>query len=174
MSARAAAFFSISTRGKGWIQAFLKILWRYWSDLGTRALTKRDRRFTNGTALMAALGSLAVAEAENIALAANVAGALSLEALNGTARAFDPRIHQARPHPRQGAGKSLAPRRQLAVGQVKFEPRVAHIAWQGEILRRQTGVLVAETGDGTRALDVDVPLAGATRTANSRTKESKP
>lgn len=48
-------FFSISTRGKGWIQAFLKILWRYWSDLGTRALTKRDRRFTNGTALMGPL-----------------------------------------------------------------------------------------------------------------------
>lgn len=48
-------FFSISTRGKGWIQAFLKILWRYWSDLGTRALTKRDRRFTNGIALMGPL-----------------------------------------------------------------------------------------------------------------------
>jgi 3-oxosteroid 1-dehydrogenase len=45
-------FFSISTRGKGWVMAFLKILWRYWSDLSTRVLTRRDRRFTNGTALM--------------------------------------------------------------------------------------------------------------------------
>jgi 3-oxosteroid 1-dehydrogenase len=48
-------FFSISTRGKGWVIAFLKILWRYWSDIGTRVLTRRDRRFTNGTALMGPL-----------------------------------------------------------------------------------------------------------------------
>jgi len=45
-------FFSISTRGKGWITAFLKILWRYWTDFGTRIKTRRDRRFTSGTALM--------------------------------------------------------------------------------------------------------------------------
>ena len=62
---------------------------------------KEGLALTNGTALMSALGSLAVVEAENIALAANVAGALSLEALNGTLWAFDPRIHAARPHPRQ-------------------------------------------------------------------------
>lgn len=45
-------FFVISTRGKGWRIAFLKMLWHYWSDLGTRRLTKRDRRFTQGGALM--------------------------------------------------------------------------------------------------------------------------
>lgn len=45
-------FFAISTRGKGWVRAFLKILWRYWTDLGTRAMTRRDRRFTSGNALM--------------------------------------------------------------------------------------------------------------------------
>lgn len=45
-------FFVISTRGKGWRIAFLKMLWHYWSDLGTRRLTKRDRRFTQGAALM--------------------------------------------------------------------------------------------------------------------------
>ena len=27
-----AEFFSISSRAKGWKRAFLKILWRYWSD----------------------------------------------------------------------------------------------------------------------------------------------
>jgi thiol:disulfide interchange protein DsbD len=41
-------------------------------------------------------------------------------------------------------------------------------------VERLTGVLVAETGAGTRALEVDVPLAGATRTANPSHKESKP
>ena len=62
---------------------------------------KEGLALTNGTAFMAALGSLAVEEAENCAYVANVAGALSLEALNGTVMAFSPRIHAVRPHPRQ-------------------------------------------------------------------------
>jgi histidine ammonia-lyase len=62
---------------------------------------KEGLALTNGTALMAALGTLAVVEAENAATVADVAGALSLEALHGTLWAFDPRLHAARPHPRQ-------------------------------------------------------------------------
>lgn len=50
-----AEFFSISSRAKGWKRAFLKILWRYWSDQGTRRVTRRDRRFTSGAALMGQL-----------------------------------------------------------------------------------------------------------------------
>lgn len=45
-------FFLISTRGAGWIKALLKILWRYWTDFGTRRIGRRDRRFTTGGALM--------------------------------------------------------------------------------------------------------------------------
>ena len=45
-------FFSISTRGAGWIKALLKILWRYWTDVSTRLIGGRDRRFTTGGALM--------------------------------------------------------------------------------------------------------------------------
>ena len=62
---------------------------------------KEGLALTNGTALMAALGALAVVEAENAALAADIAGALSLEALHGTLWAYDARIHEVRPHPRQ-------------------------------------------------------------------------
>ena len=62
---------------------------------------KEGLALTNGTALMAALGCLAVVEAENVALCADVAGGLSLEALHGTLWAFDARLHAARPHPRQ-------------------------------------------------------------------------
>jgi histidine ammonia-lyase len=62
---------------------------------------KEGLALTNGTALMAALGALAVVEAENAAAVADVAGALSLEALHGTMWAFDPRLHAVRPHPRQ-------------------------------------------------------------------------
>ena len=45
-------FFAISTKGPGWIRAFLKMLWRYWTDFGTRKISNRDRRFTQGAALM--------------------------------------------------------------------------------------------------------------------------
>ena len=53
-------FFSISTRGKGWVMAFLKILWRYWSDIGTRVLDAprpqvHQRHGADGAALQAHL-----------------------------------------------------------------------------------------------------------------------
>jgi histidine ammonia-lyase len=57
----------------------------------------------NGTQLMTAVGGLALAEAQRLVRTADVAGALSLDALKGTDVAFDPRIHAARPHPGQAA-----------------------------------------------------------------------
>lgn len=62
---------------------------------------KEGLALTNGTTMMTALGVLAVHEAERLACTADIAGCLSLEALHGTLRAFDARIHAARPHPRQ-------------------------------------------------------------------------
>ncbi len=62
---------------------------------------KEGLALTNGTAFMAAIGSLVTQRAEEIAQVADVAGALTCEALHGTPRAFDARIHAARPHPRQ-------------------------------------------------------------------------
>ena len=54
--------------------------------------------FINGTQGMLAIGLLAVLECEVIADAADVIGALTLDALKGTDVAFDERIHKARPH----------------------------------------------------------------------------
>jgi len=51
--------------------------------------------------VMTALGVLEVARAKYLADLADVSGCLSLESLNGTTAAFDPRIHALRPHPRQ-------------------------------------------------------------------------
>ncbi len=48
-------FFVLSTRAKGWRVALLKILWRYWTDISTRRIGRRDRRFTSGGALMGQL-----------------------------------------------------------------------------------------------------------------------
>ena len=62
---------------------------------------KEGLALTNGTTMMTAIGALTAVQAENLAFIADLAGSLSMEALNGTIRAFDPRIHQARPHPRQ-------------------------------------------------------------------------
>jgi histidine ammonia-lyase len=52
----------------------------------------------NGTQAMAAVGALALHRAERVALLADVAGAMTMEALKGTPVAFDERIHSARPH----------------------------------------------------------------------------
>ncbi len=45
-------FFSLSTRTPGWVKTFTTMFWRYWSDISTRVLTSRDRRCTQGGALM--------------------------------------------------------------------------------------------------------------------------
>jgi histidine ammonia-lyase len=59
---------------------------------------KEGLALINGTQAMASLGCLAVSEAELLMKNAQIAGALSLEALKGTARAFDPKIHELRPY----------------------------------------------------------------------------
>ncbi len=67
----------------------------------TTLAAKEGLALTNGTAVMCALGALAVERAEMLSTVADVAGCLSLEALDGTLRAFDERIQAVRPHPRQ-------------------------------------------------------------------------
>ncbi len=62
---------------------------------------KEGLALINGTAVITALGALVTLRAENLIRAADIAGTLSLEALRGTPAAFDPRVHQVRPHPRQ-------------------------------------------------------------------------
>ncbi len=62
---------------------------------------KEGLALTNGTAVMAALGALNSYHARLLSRVSDVAGCLSLEALHGTTLAFDERIHQLRPFPRQ-------------------------------------------------------------------------
>lgn len=62
---------------------------------------KEGLTLLNGTQHMTAVGGLAVLDGEATCRIADVAGALSLEALKGTVRAFDPRVLAARPHPGQ-------------------------------------------------------------------------
>lgn len=65
----------------------------------------------NGTQAMLATGCLLLADAETLARTADVVCAMTLDALRGTPRAFDPRIHDARPQ--RGQGESAAHLRSL-------------------------------------------------------------
>lgn len=62
---------------------------------------KEGLALINGTQYMASLGTLSLLEAERLATAADVAGAVSLEASKGSTTPFDERLHFARPHPGQ-------------------------------------------------------------------------
>lgn len=46
---------TLFTKGKGWIGLIMKMMLRYWFDLGWRFKTKRDRRMTLGQALVGQL-----------------------------------------------------------------------------------------------------------------------
>jgi len=72
---------------------------------------KEGLTLLNGTQLMTAVGCLEVHDARATCAIADLAGAMSLEALKGTRRAFDPRVVEARPQP--GAIASAALLRRL-------------------------------------------------------------
>jgi histidine ammonia-lyase len=59
---------------------------------------KEGLALINGTQMMTALGCLALHRAKVLADIADIAGAMSFEALRATDTAFDPRTHAARPH----------------------------------------------------------------------------
>ena len=68
---------------------------------------KEGLTLLNGTQHMTSVGGLAIHDADATARVADLAGAMSLEALKGTARAFDERVVAARPHPGQQAVAAL-------------------------------------------------------------------
>jgi histidine ammonia-lyase len=68
---------------------------------GLRPVTlaaKEGLALNNGTSVTAALACLALADAENLLVHAEIALAMSLEALQGASRAYDARLHAARNH----------------------------------------------------------------------------
>ena len=71
---------------------------------------KEGLSLLNGTEGMLAHGVLALHRAEHLAVAADVACAMSIEALMGSARPFRAEIHRLRPHPGQAASAALIAR----------------------------------------------------------------
>lgn len=68
--------------------------------------SKEGLALINGTQPSTAVAALALDGAEGLARAADVAAALSIDALRGSLRPFDARIHAARPHPGQSESAS--------------------------------------------------------------------
>jgi histidine ammonia-lyase len=69
--------------------------------------SKEGLAFVNGTQAQTGLGALLVHDAWVLWRTAHAAAAMSLEATRGTPDAFDPRIHDARPHPFQQRSAAL-------------------------------------------------------------------
>src|SRR5450432_2873655 len=84
--------------------------------------SKEGISLVNGTQAMLAVGCLELLQAETLADAADTVCAMTLDALRGTPRAFDARLHAARPH--AGQVESAARLRRLLEGS---EIRQSHI-----------------------------------------------
>jgi histidine ammonia-lyase len=89
---------------------------------------KEGLALLNGTQAMGAVGGLALHRANKLARLADVAGAMTLEALRGTPVAFDERIQIARPHPAQIAVaahlRELLADSEIRKSHVENDPRV--------------------------------------------------
>ncbi|MCC7543032.1 MAG: histidine ammonia-lyase [Deltaproteobacteria bacterium] len=64
---------------------------------------KEGLALINGTQMMTAIGALALLRAESLCRAADVTGAMTLEAQQGSRKPFDARLMVLRPHPGQAA-----------------------------------------------------------------------
>jgi histidine ammonia-lyase len=80
---------------------------------------KEGLALINGTQYMAGLGALSLLEASRLATLADVAGAMSLEALKGSQRPFDERLMKLRPHP--GQAESASNLRRMLTGSAIME-----------------------------------------------------
>src|SRR5216110_631461 len=93
-----------------------------------RLEAKEGLALLNGTQAMHAVGGLALLRAKRLARVADVAGAMSLEALKGSPAAFDLRLQEVRPHPGQKAVAkhllSLMEDSEIRQSHVKGDPHV--------------------------------------------------
>src|ERR1019366_2677585 len=124
---------------------------------------KEGLALLNGTQGMTAVGGLAVARARRVVRLADLAGAMSLEALKGTPAAFDARIQAARPHAEQIAAAAhlvrLMEESEIREAHREHDARVqdayclrcmpqVHGAVR-DVLEHVTGVLEVEAGAAT-------------------------
>jgi histidine ammonia-lyase len=76
------------------------------SSIGVKPVeleAKEGLALNNGTQAMTAIGVLALYDAEVLAKTADIAAAMTLEAVKGKSAPFDPQLHRIRPHAGQSA-----------------------------------------------------------------------
>lgn len=66
-----------------------------------RLKAKEGLALTNGTQFMTGIGALTLCDAENLAKIADIAGAMTIEAMKGKSAAFAEEVHRLRPFPGQ-------------------------------------------------------------------------
>src|SRR6202008_704402 len=142
---------------------------------------KEGLALLNSTQAMTAGGALAIARAKRLVQLADVAGAMSLDALKGTPAAFDPRIHEARPHAGQIAAAAYLIR--LMEGSEIRESHREHCSRVQDayclrcmpqvhgavrdVLAHVTGVLEIEAGSAT-----DNPLVFSRRSSETQDRDA--
>lgn len=124
---------------------------------------KEGLALLNGTQAMAAVGGLALLRAQRVTALADLAGAMTLEALLGTPGPFESRIHEVRPHPGQIASathlRALLEDSEIRRSHLANDPRVqdayslrcmpqVHGAVRGALTHARS-VVECETGSAT-------------------------
>ena len=99
-------------------------------------LGKEGISLLNGTQAMLSVGYLRrLHELEELWVSAQITSALSIEALRGTAAAFDARLHAARPHPGRDVERGST-HRATSVGARSQEPRAREAGFKTHICLR--------------------------------------
>ncbi len=122
---------------------------------------KEGLALINGTQFMTAIGALAVLEGEALARVADVAGAMSVEALLGSRRPFDERLMRVRPHPGQGASaatlrKVLGPTSSSEIGSSHIHCKKVQDAYSLRCMPQVHGATRDALGWARKILEVEV------------------
>src|SRR5881397_3238580 len=133
---------------------------------GLRPITleaKEGLAFVNGTQAQTGLAALLVHDAWVLWRTAHAAAAMSLEAVRGTPDPFDPRIHDARPHPSQQRSAALL-RQLLADSEIRESHRENDPRVQDAYSLRCTPQVLGDVGEALAFAErlVTVELNAAT------------
>jgi len=96
------AHLALPIIGEGWVKLGDKVVPTSESGLQPVKLqTKEGLSLLNGTEGMSAMSAIALDRARRLVEAADIAVALTVEAMMGSGRPFRPEVHELRPHPGQ-------------------------------------------------------------------------
>lgn len=122
-----------------------------------RLAAKEGLALINGTQVMTAQALLALADADRLVTVADIASAMSLEALEGTDAALDPALHSLRPHPGQQA--SAANMRRVVAGSegiARARGRTVQDAYSLRCAPQVHGAVRDTLGSVRRVVEVEV------------------